>query len=711
MMMRRVPTGLYARCGGSRGIFAELIYRPAIIAGNLASSDQGRSFSVAVLPGGNNHPTAPNRHRSASLASSTRTCRDALFRYPRLLSSSTPASLLGDDGFDPFVTHHNAKDADRADRMVRDYVKRRLAGGSGIEIRQDFLRGALNSYRVLSEKAAKQARRGGKRRPDVSFAQKADELLAFVEQSYSQDPALSTDTKSYAMVVDAYAKIGDPEHAEAVLMRLEKLWKSGNKEVKPNTIVYGAVLDAWAKSREKGAAQRAAAILDHMLKLHEAGQEDCRPNTICFNSVIDAWARSRDAAAPQRAEALLEKMEELYRQGNKDVCPGAVSYSAVINAWAKSREKGAAQRAEAILNQMLELCEGGREECRPNDISFTAVIDAWAKSRDADAPRRAEVLLEKMEEMYRHGNGDVCPNTVSYSAVINAWAKSREKGAARRANDILNHMIKLQEAGREDCGPNTTTFNTVIDAWAKSREKGAAQRAEAILNHMLKLYEGGREECRPDSVSFTAVIDAWAKGRDQNAYELASKLFQQMQSMGRVAEPNSMTYSALINALAVGSVPDKAAKAFNILLEMEEIEHKGKRDVAPTTITYGAVMKACARTSGNREAKRKALRVALEAFDKLRRSSHLSSANPMMYDSLFITIANASKGSEYAKLVSQIFKFCCEDGALNNYILRNLRRNSPRDVFEKMIGSQGSGGRDVSVADLPPEWSRNVKRR
>ena len=77
----------------------------------------------------------------------------------RLLSSSPDASLLGDDGFDPFVTHHNAKDADRADRMVRDLVKRRLAGGAGIAVRNDFLRGALNSYRSLSEKAAEQSRR------------------------------------------------------------------------------------------------------------------------------------------------------------------------------------------------------------------------------------------------------------------------------------------------------------------------------------------------------------------------------------------------------------------------------------------------------------------------------------------------------------------------------------------------------------------------
>ena len=720
-------------------------------------------------------------------------------------SSTSRSSLIGAEDIKQMkneitigCSRMTPRGADDANQLLRQLIEDQVAGNKLVGVDAELINGLLNSHRVLSERAAEKARKG-KRRPDATFAKKADDLLAFAEQACAKDPALSPDSKSYSMVVDAYAKIGDPEHAEAVLLRLEKLWKSGNEKVKPNTILYNSVIDgwaksgrrdapkraeailqhmeqlsdqghagvrpntisyssvinAWAKSREKGAAERAETILNHMLKLQEDGREECRPNTTSFTTVIDAWARSKDRNAPQRAEAFIHKMEELYQRGDTDVRPNTVSYNAVTNAWAKSREKGAAQRAEAILNHMLKLHEGGREECCPNTRSFNTVIDAWAKSRDSAAPQRAEALLKKMEELYREGSADVCPNTVSYNAVMNAWAKSREKGAAQRAEAILNHMLKLHEGGREECCPNTRSFNTVIDAWAKSRdsaapqraeallkkmeelyregsadvcpntvsynavmnawaksrEKGAAQRAEAILNHMLKLNEGGREECRPNSISFTAVIDAWAKSGDKNAYEHASKLFQQMQSMGKAAEPNSVTHNSLINALAVSYVPDKATKALDILLEMENMANKGNRDVAPTIITYSAVVKACARAPGNREAKRKALRVALETFDKLRRTSQLASADPMVYDPLFITIANTSKGKEYAKLVTEIFKFCCEDGVLNDYILGNLRRNSPRDVFENLVGRRASGRGDVSVKDLPPEWSRNAKMR
>jgi hypothetical protein len=287
--------------------------------------------------------------------------------------------------------------------------------------------------------------------------------------------------------------------------------------------------------------------------------------------------------------------------------------------------------------------------------------------------------------------------------VIDAWAKSREKGAAQRAEALLAKMDELHRQGYEGVRPNVISYNAVINAWAKSRENGAAQRAEAILNHMSKLHDVGQEGCCPNEICFNAVIDAWAKSGDKNAYEHAKRVFRQMQAMGEAVEPDVLTYTSLINALAVSSVPDKATKTFHVLIDMETMASQGNRDVAPTSITFGAVMKACARTSGTQESKRKALRVALEAFDKLRSTPQLSSSDPMMYDPLFITIANASKGQEYIKLVAEVFKFCCKDGVLNDFILRNLRKRAPKDVFGELVGCTGK----VEVSDLPREWSRN----
>ena len=667
---------------------ARLVTREALVACGVAARAgvAHRAVSSTTDQQKASSSTAAHRHVSEVIVSSATYCMPQPRELGRLwgfagverlqasgfagvlvreLSSSTDASLLGDDGFDPFVTHHNADDTDRADQMVRDYVKRRLASGDNDKLRESFADGVLNSYRVLNAKTAEKARTE-RRRPDATFAKKADEFLAFVENAYSQDPSLSPTSKSYAMVMDAYAKMGDPEGAEAVLLRLEKLWRSGNKEVKPDKILY--------------------------------------------NSVIDAWAKSGRREAPMRAEAILQHMEQLNKQGHKGVRPNVICYNSVINAWAKSREKGAAERAEAILNHMIKLQEGGREECQPNTRSFNSAIDAWAKSRDADAPRRAEALLEKMEQLNQQGHEEIRPGTISYNSVINAWAKSREKGAAQRAETILNHMIKLQEGGREECRPNTRSFNTAIDAWAKSREKGAAQRAEAILNKMLNLHGGGREDCCPTAISFTSVIDAWAKSGDAKAYDNAMRIFNLMQSMKDKGhsdiEAGISAYGALMNALATSSISDKAPRAYNMLLELEKRSKAGEANLAPDTQSYGTVLKACARASLGKSLKRKdeALRIALMTFEKLRNNPDVTT-DPYKYAPLFSIIDNTTKGTQYEKLTREVFRLCCEDGVLNDKQLEKLHRFAPKEVFRKLVGTNDT----VTVRDLPPKWSRNVR--
>ena len=606
-MIRRVPTALNARCIGV----------PRIPTSKRVPAGARSLSAAAPVPANERLPTALNRRRLSLVVSAATEGRQWGYQAGRGFSSEATSTC---SGFDPFTTHHNAEDAERADRMVRDLVKRRLAGGAAIEIREGFLRGALNSYRVLSEKAAEQARRG-KRSPDASFTRKADDLLAFVEQSSGQDPALSPDIKSYGMLVNTYAGIGDPEGAEAVLRRLEKLWEADNAKVKPNVILYGAVIDAWAKSRENGATQRAEAILEHMEQLHQQGHEGVCPNVICFNTVI--------------------------------------------NAWAKSREKGAALRAEAILNHMLELHEGGREGSCPNTRSFNTVTDAWARSRDKDAPKRAEALLAKIDELHRRGYRDMLPNVVSYNAVINTWAKSRENGAAQRAEAILNHMLKLHESGREECHPTVTSFNTVVDAWAKSRDKNAYDHASRVFRQMINMENQGYTE----------------------------------------VQPNVITYNALMNALAVSNIPDKAPRAYKMLLELENKAKRDKTELAPNTQSYGVVLKACSRSSlsGARKEKEEALRIALMTFEKLRKAPNVP-IDAHKYAPLFTVISSTTKGDTMAKLMSEGFRLCCEDGVLHDNHLKDLRRYTPKTVFNKLVGTNAS---DVTVRDLPPEWSRN----
>jgi hypothetical protein len=69
---------------------------------------------------------------------------------------------------------------------------------------------------------------------------------------------------------------------------MEKRFKDGDKDFKPNTRTHTSVIDAWAKSGEKGAAKRAEQILNAMISRYEVtGDQDVKPNVHTANAVCN----------------------------------------------------------------------------------------------------------------------------------------------------------------------------------------------------------------------------------------------------------------------------------------------------------------------------------------------------------------------------------------------------------------------------------------
>jgi len=97
----------------------------------------------------------------------------------------------------------------------------------------------------------------------------------------------------YNVVINAYAKSGGKgaaQEAEQLLQRMHMMYDQGDLSVKPNVVTYGAVIDAFAKSMDRNAAARADALLANMVALHQSDpvrHADLRPNTYVFNTVIN----------------------------------------------------------------------------------------------------------------------------------------------------------------------------------------------------------------------------------------------------------------------------------------------------------------------------------------------------------------------------------------------------------------------------------------
>jgi len=107
----------------------------------------------------------------------------------------------------------------------------------------------------------------------------------------------------------------------------ERLSTQGARDLAPNTIVYNAVIDAFARSSTVSKAYRAELLLERMLEDSAKGKSAIRPDTITFNSVINAAARSVYGDAIVRREAYLIGLNAFKTLHRLEYCqPSSITY-------------------------------------------------------------------------------------------------------------------------------------------------------------------------------------------------------------------------------------------------------------------------------------------------------------------------------------------------------------------------------------------------
>jgi len=159
--------------------------------------------------------------------------------------------------------------------------------------------------------------------------------------------------------------------------------------------------------------------------MHQQGFEDLRPNTITYSTVIDAWSKSGVKGAGDKAETILNKMQEKYEAGDENVKPDIRSFGAVLNCWAK---EGNGPRAEAILTHIEQLMhQQGFEHLRPNTIIYSTVIDAWANSRNDIGVTKVEAILDRMKQMKKQGYDNSAPSVITYNSIMSMYQRSKKK--------------------------------------------------------------------------------------------------------------------------------------------------------------------------------------------------------------------------------------------------------------------------------------------
>lgn len=177
-------------------------------------------------------------------------------------------------------------------------------------------------------------------------------------------------------------------------------------------------------------------------------QSSKRRTYLSLHSVINAWAKSGAKGAAQNAESVLQTMENKYRQGDSSLKPNTRTYTSLIDCWAKSGEVNAAKKAEQILIKMQAKYEQtGDNTAKPNTHSANAVMNACAFTTRNESKAEALSIAFRVFEwllMQRDFQPDAYTYTIMLSVCSNLLSRQDRETRYTHAQELF---MKCRESG------------------------------------------------------------------------------------------------------------------------------------------------------------------------------------------------------------------------------------------------------------------------
>ena len=575
----------------------------------------------------------------------------------------------------------------------------------------------------------------------ASSVERAEKLVHCMRERYdNRDIPLQPNTSAFNAMLNLWAKQGNVDKVSGLLQLMMEAQENGQDSIAPNKISFNSALLAHAKRGDPKKAREVACLMFSRYKRKLLSEP---PDTVTLNGVLEAWARSAHMDAGQRADEVLQWMR------TEQVLPDTRSYNCIIDAYSNS-DKGGAHFAERLLYQMMDLAKQG-VSVGPDDYTFTAVIHAWANDPSPDAAERACTVVKLMEDLQDSGFEGIAPAVSPYNALINAWAKSKNESRVQKVRDVLEHM-----KGRPGVVPNERTYSSVISAFVKSGVSGVNGALE-FVRELEDRVDTGDACVRLNTACYNSVLSGLIRSKRTDALSVAEQLLQRMLQREEVTGdgPNTVTYNSIMNILlkTPGCGDDFASRAERveaILNQMEDLYQSGRRHVKPSAVSYITCISAWARSnhrqkvlraqailrrmeqayrSGNLDAKPNLLaynallnscsfpigndaherfhvaRVALDTLEELRNSNY-GNPDDITYATVLKTLGRCiPRGSILNEMVEKEFESCCQDGQVNDFVLRELDHASP-EVYIKHFGNEDLS--DDVMKKIPREWRRNV---
>jgi hypothetical protein len=356
------------------------------------------------------------------------------------------------------------------------------------------------------------------------------------------------------------------ENAEAMLMQLLNLSKSGYPDLAPDAKCFEKVIQSWSKTRHESAARKAESLLALMdAAFQETRNERVKPTLRSFDLVLSALSRSGQKDSPQRAETLIAEIERRFSLGDKGMRPSKGAYTSLMLTWQRSRLENAPIEIERMFKSLEKRSAHGETYLYPDLFMYSVLMDVWAERGDTE---KVQMILNRILEAFADGNNrEFQPDIHVFNKVLKAWVMSRDRDKTRKAEETFQQMHELSSQYTIPLYPNRQTYNEMILVWSKSREKGAAERAEYYLGQLKE------RNLEPTVVSYRAVIDAWvSSSNDSRATARAESLLDELLEGVRcrkIRAPLYKPYRNLLQSIARSKIPRRSQQAQELLRTLQ----------------------------------------------------------------------------------------------------------------------------------------------
>merc|ERR1712150_113098 len=135
-----------------------------------------------------------------------------------------------------------------------------------------------------------------------------------------------------------------------------------------------------------------------------------------------------------------------------------------------------------------------------------------------------------------------------------------------------------------------------------------------------ELSENGDPDVRPSLITYNSYLNALSKGQLKgNGARKAEAFLKKMENMDDI-QPDLRSYSAVIDCWAHSGEPAQAKCANALMRRVLDLYERGIGDIRPDLMLFTRLINACAKTNGNQRARYDALKIALQAFEDLKKS-------------------------------------------------------------------------------------------